>query len=130
MTEGPFDAIGVYKALRAKKLDNKMLAAASFGMSFSVSQHQDDQVNRLLELRKRGLKRVYFLWDNEAPALKAALESCKKVLRYGFQPYLAVLKDAKDPGEATTEQIMRAINEAHPVTSQLQAMMLERQLTK
>lgn len=129
ITEGPFDAVGAYKAIRANKLEDKYLATASFGMNFSESMHTDDQINRLLELKERGLKNVYMLWDNEKPALLAAIKACKRIIRYGLKAHLAVLQDAKDPGEATPEQIMKAIRNAHPITSDLQAMLLTRKLT-
>lgn len=127
ITEGPFDAIGVHRALLKYSAHN-ILATASFGMSFSESKMQDDQINRLLELKARGLKTVYFMWDNEPAALKAALEACKKVLRYGMIAMLAVLPKSKDPGDAPPEEIMQALWSAHPVTSNLQAMLLERKL--
>lgn len=128
ITEGPFDAIGVYRALRESKLEDKILAAASFGMSFSESKQQDDQVNRLLELKARGLRKVYFMWDNEGPALQAALKACEKVMPYGFEAHLVRLEGAKDPGEASTEQIITSIQKATHIKSALQAMLLRRTL--
>lgn len=128
ITEGPFDAIGVYKALKTNKIA-KTLATASFGMSFTASNAgQDDQINRLLELKARGLKVVYVMWDNEPIALKNAIAACRKIIRYGFVAKLCVLKDAKDPGEATPDQIMEALQGAHTIGSDLQAMMIERKL--
>ncbi|WPH68508.1 DNA primase [Stenotrophomonas phage BUCTxx99] len=129
IAEGAFDAIGVYRALKAKKLDSKMLAAASFGMSFTESPNGNDQISRLLELKERGLKEVIFMWDDEAPAIKAAIAACKKVKRYGLRVKIAIVKGAKDPGDATVDQIMDALRDAKEVRSDMQAMLLERQLT-
>lgn len=127
ITEGPFDAVGVHRSL-LKYAKTNMLATASFGMSFSESKEQDDQINRLLELKARGLETVYFLWDNEPKALAAAIKACRKVLRYGFKPMLAVLPTSKDPGDAPESEVMQALDNAYEVSSDLKAMILERKL--
>lgn len=130
ITEGPFDAIGVKKALDAYCWDRQVLATCSFGMSFSESSQQDDQINRLLELKEQGLKTVYLMWDNEGPAIKAAIEAARKILRYGFDVRVCKLKVSKDPGDAPIPEIYEAIVGAHRIESPLQAMLLERKLTQ
>jgi DNA primase len=127
--EGPFDAIGIYKALQDAMLDHTMLAAASFGMSFSVSNAgQDDQINRLLELKAQGLEDVYFMWDNEPEALKKAVNAAVQVTRYGLRAYVCKLEESKDPGDASVGEIQTAIKLAYPVTTPLAAMLLLRRL--
>ena len=128
LTEGPFDAIGVKIALDEGSRDST-LAAASFGMSFSESNFTDDQINRLIELKARGLKTVYILWDNELPAILKAIKSAVRILRYGFKVKVAVLEKSKDPGEAHPEEILKALDAAYDITSELQAMLLARKLT-
>lgn len=130
ITEGLFDAMAVKRALDRYGMSDTMLATASFGMQLSVSKHgQDDQMNRLLELKARGLRSVYMLWDNEPAALDKSFGACKDLLRYGFEPHLCLLDKSKDPGDASLDEIHRAIKHAHPITSELQAMLLQRTLT-
>lgn len=124
LTEGIFDTIATQRALRAGVHSNS-IALCNFGMNFSISKvGQDDQMRRLMELKDRGLKTVTLLWDNEPAAIKAAIETALEIKRYGFFVYVALLGDAKDPGEATNRQIEMALRSAHIITNGLQAMML------
>lgn len=124
--EGPFDVIGAKRALDELGIKN-ILPVGSFGMTFSVAKEgQPDQLDKLLSLKKRGLKKVYFLWDNEPAAIERAIEACVLIGRFGLKTKLCVLDTSKDPGEAPTAEIGRAIRNCHPIDGALKAMMLSR----
>lgn len=127
ISEGPFDVIGTKRGLDYAKMTN-VLPVGSFGMTFSINPNTDDQMNKLLALKKRGLRKVVFLWDNEPAAIRRALDAALAIMRYGFEVSVAKLDTSKDPGDASPEEVARAIKGAHVITSALTAMLVARKL--
>lgn len=126
LCEGPFDVIGTKRALDHSGARDT-LPMGTFGMHFSVSDvGQPDQMDKLMALKREGLQEVTFLWDNENPAICRAIDAAEKINRYGLTAKVAILEGAKDPGEATPQQIMDALKKARPINNALQAMMLKR----
>lgn len=129
ISEGVFDVIAVKRALAHARMDN-VLPLGSFGMHFSINPNGDDQLGKLLLLKERGVKRIVFLWDNEARALEGAVEAANAIRKYGFKVYVAKLAVSKDPGEATNEEIITAITTAREVTSDLGALIMVQDFTQ
>jgi len=128
ISEGPFDVIGVKRALDELGIKNT-LPIGSFGMTLSFNEMtSEDQLNKLLLLKERGLRNVTMMWDNEPVAIDRAIDAGMRLARYGFNVRVAVLQDAKDPGEATAKQIGDALARAHEIKSALQTMLLKRKL--
>lgn len=126
ISEGPFDVIGVKRALDTINAE-RVLPVGSFGMTLSISKSgHEDQMGKLLALKARGLKTVMFLWDNEPVALQRAVDAAVEVLRYGFKVRVAKLSRSKDPGDASPEEIVEAMVTAAPINSALSAMMVAR----
>ncbi len=123
--EGPFDVIAVQRMLFVFGIKN-VLPVGSFGMNFSISTAgQDDQLNRLMELKKLGLKNVCMMWDNEPAAIARALETCLQIRRYDLQTKFCRLNKSKDPGEATNQELFDSYSKATPITSPLQIMVMQ-----
>jgi DNA primase len=125
--EGVFDVIGLKRGLDHLG-DQSTLPIGSFGMQLSINPNGDDQLSKLLDLKQRGLRRVTLLWDNEPAAIKNAIKTATKLLRYGFEVYVGVLDGVKDPGEATPAQVAHAITYSYPIRNALQAMVLAKKL--
>ena len=128
ISEGPFDVIGVKRAFNQLGIKDT-LPIGSFGMTLSVhNDASEDQLNKLLLLKEQGLRNITMLWDNEPVAIARAIDAGMRLRRYGFNVRVAVLQDAKDPGDASPKQIGDALARAYVLNSALQAMLLKRKL--
>lgn len=95
--EGAFDAIGVHQAIEGRPECQAMLAVATFGMHLSGGP--DGQVAKFLELQRRGLTTVTFMWDGEAKALSMAVKAGLELMGYGLAVRIAMLPSGYDPAQ-------------------------------
>lgn len=123
--EGPFDVLAAHAAIRSDSSLAHMEAVGTFGMHLSIGHPDgDDQGGRLLQLRKRGVKRLIFLWDGEQKAALAAIEQMQRLLGLGFECMIALLPPGRDPGDAGRAAILAAIRSALPLRSKLGSLQL------
>ncbi len=111
--EGPFDCIGIHQAIKDHPDFRQIGAVATFGISIgSASEGGDDQLGRLIRLRRAGLKRLTIMWDGERKAFDQARKAAAVTTRIGLPTHIAMLPRDSDPGELDTATIRRAITEA------------------
>ena len=110
--EGPFDVLAIHQALDHPEF-RRTAALGSFGLSIGHGDPQgDDQLGRLLRLRRGQAQRVTMLWDGEAGALTQALDAAELLSRHGLPTAIGLLPAGRDPGDLDTETIRRAIASA------------------
>ena len=102
LVEGIFDAIAVNKAFAAD-------ATGMFSLSILSKMLSDGQ---LLKLQKFDKKTTQFYIMVDPDATKDGIKIAKRLSSYGRVVRVCHLKGAKDPGEATSSQILDAIAEA------------------
>lgn len=115
MGEGVFDVMAIHKAIRDDLHWGDAVAVGSFGMHLSVAQG-DDQLARLLALKKKGMRELYVMWDGERKAHERAVEAAAKVARHGIRTFVCKLPQGKDPNECDSREIVTALDAATPVT--------------
>lgn len=126
ISEGPFDVIGAHMALRSSTVFNNFAAVGTFGMHLSIGNLSgDDQGGRLLQLKRKGVKRVIFLWDGELKANLEAIVQAERLFSLGFQVMVAFLPPGRDPGDAGRDAILNALREARPFRNKLAALQLK-----
>lgn len=117
--EGPFDAISIHQALDHPDFRD-CAALGSFGLSIGHGDPEgDDQLGRLLRLRRGRARRVTMLWDGEANALRNALDAAELLCGHGLPTSIGLLPQGTDPGELDTGAIRRAIASAQPYDGRL-----------
>lgn len=115
LNEGVFDVIATKMAIDKSGLIN-VGVVGSFGKHLSIDEKGDnDQLNRLLRLKKEGMKKIIIMWDGEPAAYKDAVGAGTKLKKYGFNPYIATLPKGKDPNEVHYTEVIKAYKEAKPV---------------
>lgn len=118
LVEGVFDVMSADHALRLAGA-HEIGVAGSFGISVSMSESEplfDDQLGVFYALRKAGLRRVIFMWDNEAKAQERAQIYAQKLKGFGVDCLATKLDSGKDANEANPTEIMRAVRAAKPVS--------------
>lgn len=117
--EGPFDVIAIHQALDHPEFRG-CAALGTFGLSVGHGDAQgDDQLGRLLRLRRGRARRATMLWDGEVGALREALKAAELLSRHGLPASIGLLPPGKDPGEVDTATIRRAIAAAQPYNAHL-----------
>lgn len=112
LCEGAMDVIGAHVALAEPEPDVGVVG--SFGMHLSGGQDGEDQISRLLELKRQGLEEVTIMWDGETGAYKAAVKAARKITQLGIAARVAVLPAGEDPGSAMSRDIVAAFRDAKP----------------
>lgn len=116
LVEGPFDAMSVYQAFDGDEEFADFGVCATFGLSFGHGDLQgDDQLGALRRLKNKGLKEVTILWDAEFNAYNNALKACVVIAAAGIKTNIASLTEGKDPNEAGSREVKRAIRERKPI---------------
>lgn len=111
--EGAFDVIAIKKAIDGESALRDFGVGGTFGKHLSYGDPAgDDQLGRLLQLKRRGLKEVVMMYDGEVKALNAALEACQQIVKVGLQAKVALLPIDKDPNEVPSAIVRKAIWEA------------------
>jgi DNA primase len=111
--EGAFDVIAIKMALDEEPDLRDVTPVGSFGKHLSFgSIDANDQLGRLVELKRSGLSEVTIMWDGEHSALVAALAAADKIVGVGLKCKVAFLPQDKDPNEVEGEIVRRAFYEA------------------
>ncbi len=111
--EGAFDVWSIKAAFDADPELRGVAAIGSFGKHLSYgSTEGDDQLGRLLQLKRRGLKRVTIMWDGEAKVIKDAINAWRHMASIGLKGAIALLPPGKDPNEVTGDIVRRAYKDA------------------
>jgi len=116
MNEGAFDVYGTQLAISETSDLSDMGVVGSFGINLSWGRENEDQINRFIQLKKTGLKRVFIMWDGEKNAWKKAVDAAVMLSKYGLEIFVCALPPGKDPGEASSSEICRAIRTSRPIS--------------
>ena len=117
MNEGVFDVMAAKYALDQEVDLRDVVPVGTFGKNLSDSNNGDDQIGELLRLKRRGLKKVTFMWDGEQKALDAAAKAGQKIVQYGFDVRIATLPKGKDPNEVVPKEVVLAYYGARPLNA-------------
>lgn len=107
MGEGVFDVAAIDQAFAGI---SEVGAIGSFGKSLSgiVTLSQNDQLSRLLQLKKLGMRRLVMMWDGEKSAIVQACKIAQRIVSIGIDTYIAILPKDKDPNEVSKEVVRAA----------------------
>ncbi len=120
MGEGAFDVAAIKIAFDEDVNLRRVVPVGSFGKHLSYgSPTGDDQIGRLVILRRQGVKKLTVMWDGEPKALIAALDAAKLANSIGLQAYIALLPEGKDPNEVTGDVVRAAYYQAQRWTAAL-----------
>lgn len=114
MSEGALDVAAVHQAIEPFAEFVGTTAVGSFGKHLTLDPDPDHttQLEALLALKERGLKKITILWDGEPSAVVAACKAADQLERYGFEVYIAFLPKGKDPAEVEPVTVRKAILKA------------------
>lgn len=112
MGEGVFDVFAIHAALGEDPALRNVAAIGSFGKHLSSGNDGKSQMDELLKLKDRGLKRLTFMWDGEPRAILDAVEAALMVRKYGIITRVAILPPGKDPNEVTPDVVRQAFWQA------------------
>lgn len=115
MGEGAFDVIAQKIALDGDPALRDVVPVGSFGKHLSVG-HADSQLQKFMELQKRGVREVTIMWDGEYQAFLDAIEAGLELLRLGLRVRIATLPHEKDPNEVAPDAVRRAFYGATTLT--------------
>lgn len=117
MGEGCFDIAAIKIALDKDVETRHVVPIGTFGKHLSYGdEHKNDQVGRLGQLMKRGLRIVTIMWDGEKNALTGALNAAKQMVAIGLTVRIALLPQDKDPNEVPADVVRKAFHEAQTWT--------------
>jgi len=114
IVEGVFDVIGTKIAFDETDEFKEVAIVGSFGLSLSggVVNNDDDQVRRLIELKKAGLEEITLMWDGEARAMKKAIAQADVLTSLGFVVKISKLPENRDPGDLAPSVIRQCFRQA------------------
>lgn len=113
LAEGAFDVMAVKRAFDQDVTLSHVVPVGTFGKHLSYgSQECDDQIGRLIALRKQGLQTATIMWDGEVSALEAALKAAAIIRGIGIDTRVALLPAGKDPAEITSAEVIQAFQQA------------------
>ena len=114
--EGPFDVMAIHQAIEGQIDFRGVGTIGSFGLSIGMSDDGDDQLSRLLILKRQGLETLTFLWDGEYGAFMRALDYGETLKKKGFRVKVGLLPADLDPNEVETRVVREAIQAAFELT--------------
>lgn len=113
INEGVFDVIATQMALDKAGLANEVGVVGSFGKHLSIDPKGiNDQLSRLIVLKKSGLQNLVIMWDGEVQAYKDAVKAGTQLTSFGFNVKIATLPAGKDPNEVHHSEVIKALNNA------------------
>jgi DNA primase len=120
MGEGGFDVMAIKKAFDREPTLRDVVPVGSFGKHLSYgSADGDDQLGRLIQLKKDGLQEVTIMWDGEVKALESALNTAELVRKIDLLPRIALLPFERDPNEVIGQTVCEAFRNARIFTTAL-----------
>lgn len=105
--EGVFDVAATKIALDGEQSLRDVTPIGSFGKHLSHGDERS-QMNKLLELKSKGLRQVTLMWDAEKEAIKAAVKAARMIRSYGLLARVAILPKGKDPNEVPASEVRAA----------------------
>lgn len=122
--EGAFDVIATVRALERATLPELagIGVVGTFGKHLSTGRAGDDQLSRLIRLKRDGLRRCIIMWDGDKDSWRRAVKAANLLRKHGFEAAAATLPEGLDPGEADDVEIERAILRAHWLRSDMDAL--------
>lgn len=113
MGEGCFDIAAIKMALDEDQNLRHVVPIGSFGKHLSYgSEDGNDQLGRLNQMKRRGLKFVTIMWDGGEKELLSALNAAKMINGVGLTARVALLPKGKDPNEVPADIVRKAYYEA------------------
>lgn len=116
MGEGVFDVASIKIAMDGDFGLRDVVPIGSFGKHLSYGR-ESSQLMKLMELQKRGVREVTFMWDGELRAIDDAIKAGEMVRGIGMGVRIAVLPQDKDPNEVPPSVVRQAFYEALPLTA-------------
>jgi DNA primase len=113
--EGAFDVMAIKIALDGEAALREVVPVGSFGKHLSVGS-DDSQMDKLLQLKERGLREVTFMWDGEKAATRDAVKAALEVRKVGLVARIAFLPKDKDPNEVAPSVVRDAFWKAEALT--------------
>lgn len=114
LCEGVFSVYAMERVLEQNGIDG--VALGTFGKTLSNSLDTDSQLSQLLDLKRNGLKTVYFMWDGEEKTIASAKKEAYALQKVsGLKCMVCELKDGHDPDSAKPSEVLAAFNQAKEV---------------
>jgi len=113
--EGVFDVAAIKIAFDQDPALRDVVPIGTFGKHLSDAP-ENSQMTRLMELRKRGVEEITFMWDGEVEATDAAIEAGDLCRQLGFRVRIGMLPPLKDPNEVAPQVTRDAFYQARPLT--------------
>jgi DNA primase len=123
--EGAFDVIALKMALDEDVALRDVVPIGTFGKHLSYGPG-DTQEAKFLELKRRGVEDIVFMWDGEEAATRAAIEAGLRLKGLGFSVRVALLPANKDPNEVPGDVVRKCYYEAASLTMQSAVQILYR----
>lgn len=105
--EGVFDVAALKIAIDRDYDLRDAVPVGTFGKHLSFG-HEDSQLAKFIELQKRGVREITFLWDGEIKATDDAIAAGKMLKNLGFRVRIAMLPNNKDPNEISSDVVAAA----------------------
>jgi DNA primase len=112
--EGAFDVAAVKIAFDQDPTLSAVVPIGTFGKHLSHGG-TNDQLTKFLELRRRGVEEVTFMWDGEVQATDDAITAGNLLRAYGFVVRVGMLPPDKDPNEVTGDVVRSTYANATPL---------------
>lgn len=113
--EGVFDAIALKIVMDEMVETRDIVPIGTFGKHLSYGS-EESQLHKLLQLKQGGLEEITFMWDSEAKAIAAAVDSALLCRSVGLRSRVAILPAGQDPNESTAAEVRRAFWQAKDVS--------------
>lgn len=115
--EGAFDVAAIKAAVDGFEPNRDIVPVGTFGMHLSGgSEDGNDQMSRFAQLKGRGLREVFIMWDGEKKAFVKALKAGMALRRLGLKVFVCTLPQDRDPNEVDAAVVNRAILDAVEVS--------------
>lgn len=113
--EGAFDVMAIKIALDGESALRDVVPVGSFGKHLSVGS-DDSQMDKLMQLKEKGLREVTFMWDGEKQATRDAVKAALECRKMGLMARIAFLPPDKDPNEVAPSVVREAFWKAEALT--------------
>lgn len=113
--EGGFDVMALRLAFVTDSSLGDVVPLGTFGKHLSYGPG-DTQEQKFLELAKRGVTDVTFMWDGEERATADAVEAGLRLRGWGFNVRVGMLPAFKDPNEVSADVVCKTYHKAIPLT--------------
>lgn len=105
--EGVFDVAALKIAIDRDYDLRDAVPIGTFGKHVSFG-HDESQLAKFIELGKRGVREVTFVWDGEIKATDDAITAGKMLKNLGFRVRIAMLPNGRDPNELAPDVVASA----------------------